>query len=111
MGQLICNFFTQVQIFITEYIDLFLIKINQKSKYSFKSLPFFEEDEKGLVLCDDFIMDEFDEEFMTDAYGSDKPTPIDEGSIKALTVDEIKQMKPQKPVSYDSLAFKNSLDN
>ena len=53
-------------------------------------------------------MDEFDEEFVSNPY-YERTTPLDEGSIKALTIDEIKNMKPQKPSSYNSFAFKKSL--
>ena len=74
------------------------MKVNDKG-YRYKSTPFYEEDEKGLVLCDDFIIDEFDEEFLVD---SEQPKRrIDEGSIKVLTVDEIKSMKTSKQAKKD----------
>ena len=46
------------------------------------------------MLCDNFLMDEYDEEFIND------PFHKDEGSVKVLTNEEIKNMK--KPVLHNS---------
>ena len=90
------------------------MKLNEKTSlgntsYAFNKLPFYEEDEKGLVLCDDFIIDEFDEEFLNDneMMGSESRgrqttnsgRRIDEGSVNPLTIDEIKQMKTSSSIS------------
>ena len=70
---------------------MFLYKVNLASNknqnYSFKSLPFFEEEDSKLILCDNFLMDEYDEEFTND------PFHKDEGSVSILTTEEIKNMK------------------
>ena len=71
------------------------------SGYSFKSLPFNEDDDSGLKLVPDSYLDSMndfhDDELGGGSKGGRRMSDLDEGDVQVLTLDEIKEMKNKRP--------------
>ena len=98
------------------------------TNYSFKSLPFHEDEESGIKLVPDSYLDSMDDYNDDDEqYGRRISEPSeDEGRVSVLTIDELKNMrkknkneefglkqsfpKNKKNINYNSNAFKNSYE-